>query len=279
MVYVAAISRRCMIVLGSSCNNDQQLRYANFFHHWYTHNCFQQNQRVANFCKSKKTTKKDSTKTTMRRVKKDQRTAVSDPTSAPTTMELKTLPASTNDAADKRLLDATTQSADVQFTSVYVHPLSQIVLNHLQTNCHEWIRSKCLDQNLALHRDGTFVLRSSKRTTTPFKMTTTVDHSMTRQNDTTTETYPDDSKREALSPKKYDKTNPTVKIWTTYDIEERKHWLCLSIDENMLQNKFLLQDNSLTPWQGFKLQSIPERIHACVFELIDAVNGYDNYPK
>jgi hypothetical protein len=39
----------------------------------------------------------------------------------------------------------------------YVHPLSQIVLMHLQDQCHDWILDKQVD-TLKLHRDGTFLL-------------------------------------------------------------------------------------------------------------------------
>jgi len=43
--------------------------------------------------------------------------------------------------------------------SVYVHPLSQIVLVYMQSNRHDWIIEKQLDKSLRLHRDGTFVLQ------------------------------------------------------------------------------------------------------------------------
>lgn len=41
----------------------------------------------------------------------------------------------------------------------YVHPLSQLVLEHLQTTRGDWIRQKGLDRGLSLQRDGTFVLK------------------------------------------------------------------------------------------------------------------------
>lgn len=44
---------------------------------------------------------------------------------------------------------------------VYVHPLSQLVLRHLQTHCHDWICKNGLDRGLVLRRDGTFQLTSN----------------------------------------------------------------------------------------------------------------------
>lgn len=43
--------------------------------------------------------------------------------------------------------------------SEYIHPLSQIVLEHLQTHHSSWIEHVGLDKGLNLNKDGTFVLR------------------------------------------------------------------------------------------------------------------------
>ena len=43
--------------------------------------------------------------------------------------------------------------------SSYVHPLSQIVLEHLQANHSRWVQQNRLDTALKLNKDGTFVLR------------------------------------------------------------------------------------------------------------------------
>jgi hypothetical protein len=55
------------------------------------------------------------------------------------------------------------QQQQQQFTnfakSEYIHPLSQIVLEHLQSSHSEWIRRMGLDKGLELKKDGTFVLR------------------------------------------------------------------------------------------------------------------------
>lgn len=120
-------------------------------------------------------------------------------------------------------------------TLVYVHPLSQVVLHHFQTACHEWICAKELDQNLTLHRDGTFMLESPA--------------------------IGDESDSSRCS---------SLRIWTYYDGEDRKHWLSVSL--NQVRHRFLLQDNLLPAWQGHKRCSLPERIQESVQDMIGAVD-------
>lgn len=43
--------------------------------------------------------------------------------------------------------------------SEYIHPLSQIVLEHLQSSHADWVQRMGLDKGLELKKDGTFVLR------------------------------------------------------------------------------------------------------------------------
>jgi hypothetical protein len=110
-------------------------------------------------------------------------------------------------------------------STVYVHPLSQIILEYLQDCRHDWIVRHGLDQALTLHRDGSFVLKFGKGN--------------------------DD------------------KIWTSYDEEEKKHWL--TVQKQSLHQRFLLQDNLLPAWHGNK-KSLPERIHLSVDAMIRAVD-------
>lgn len=49
-------------------------------------------------------------------------------------------------------------SADPEKTE-YVHPLSQVVLEHLQDARHNWVVEKGLDRGLRLQRDGTFEIK------------------------------------------------------------------------------------------------------------------------
>ena len=43
--------------------------------------------------------------------------------------------------------------------SEYIHPLSQIVLEHLQSTHSDWVQRMGLDKGLEVKKDGTFVLR------------------------------------------------------------------------------------------------------------------------
>ena len=51
--------------------------------------------------------------------------------------------------------------------SVYIHPLSQIVLLHFQNTFHEWIVAQGLDRTLQIHRDGTFCLDFPDKSLSP----------------------------------------------------------------------------------------------------------------
>ena len=44
------------------------------------------------------------------------------------------------------------------FTPVYVHHVSKLVLEHLQQNRSEWLLEKGLDRGLQINKNGTFVL-------------------------------------------------------------------------------------------------------------------------
>jgi hypothetical protein len=67
-----------------------------------------------------------------------------------------------------------------------------------------------------------------------------------------------------------DENDPPLRIWTYYNNEDRKHWLSVSV--NLVQHRFLLQDNLLSAWRGYKRNSLPERIQESVQELIGAVD-------
>lgn len=69
---------------------------------------------------------------------------------------IRTFAATTGDANDNKPSPAKGQQ-DQQFT--YIHPLSQIVLEHLQSSRQEWTQAQGLDRHLELQKDGTFILR------------------------------------------------------------------------------------------------------------------------
>jgi hypothetical protein len=129
-------------------------------------------------------------------------------------------------------------ASSLHWTSVYVHPLSQIVLQQLQDQWHHWIVTH-QGQDLKIHRDGTFEIELSlEKNGTKHRTTTTA-------------------------------ATGTTRIWTFYDPLDKKHWL--SIRKDNIQHRFLLQDNLVPAWNGHKRQSLPERIYTLVQEMIHAM--------
>ena len=64
--------------------------------------------------------------------------------------------------ANIRKFTSKANPGDKTMKYVYVHPLSQIVLECLQSNYSEWLVRRQLHSNsLSLHRDGTFEIKSS----------------------------------------------------------------------------------------------------------------------
>lgn len=140
---------------------------------------------------------------------------------------------------------------DVFDRSIYVHPLSQVVLQYFQESKHDWIVSQRLDEALTLHRDGSFQLR--------FPSSSSPSSSSSSQSP-----VPSTDKEDALL--------DFSRIWTSYDETEKKHWL--TVKRGPLQKRFLLQDNMLPAWNHNR-KSLPERIHSAVDDLILAVNQMD----
>jgi hypothetical protein len=114
-------------------------------------------------------------------------------------------------------------------TPVYIHPLSQIVLEHLQNHHADWAQQQGLDQSLQLHSDGTFTL-----------------------------TFP----------------NQQGKLWTSYDVATKKHWLSIEYQKQgqpiAQTGQYMLQDNTKPAWQDDSSKtSLPEKITAAVDTMID----------
>lgn len=64
------------------------------------------------------------------------------------------------DNGSTRNVSSKADAGDRNVKYVYVHPLSQIVLECLQSNYHEWLVRRQLHCNsLSLHRDGTFEIK------------------------------------------------------------------------------------------------------------------------
>jgi hypothetical protein len=171
------------------------------------------------------------------------------------------------------------QSPPTTAESVYVHPLSQIVLLHLQSDeCHEWITRAGL-VNLTVHRDGTFSLET---------LTTTTSSAANTNTNTNTSANTINTSASASA-----SANTSARIWTAYCPDEKKHWLIYSsnnstggdhisssfaADDNdknpaeattptTVRHRFLLQDNLKTAWNGDK-NSLPVRIQEWVRDLM-----------
>lgn len=205
-------------------------------------------------------------------------------------------------------------SSEPEFRSVYVHPLSQIVLEYLQDSQHEWVVSKGLDKSLTLHRDGSFELKlvpqphasmpKAKPSTTykkdkltsgsePFIMTSTsATAAMKLKNSNETksmsltkgtsgnEVVAKGPLRSQHEPKQHhSRAHSTVD-----DNDGIRIWTCydeeekkhwLTVRRGLFRKRFLLQDNLLTVWEGNRARGLPERLHFAVDEMIRAVDRLD----
>uniref|UniRef100_A0A7S2RAY3 Uncharacterized protein n=1 Tax=Eucampia antarctica TaxID=49252 RepID=A0A7S2RAY3_9STRA len=128
--------------------------------------------------------------------------------------------------------------------SGYVHPLSQIVLEHLQDTRSDWT----VEQNMTLltihPSDGTITLRND-----------------------------DTSDDEMVGKKK--------KIWTSFESEDKTHWLHVAVDNdngddkndgNKLVGRYLLQDNLKPPWHSDS-RSTHEKVKHAVDEMIEKLSS------
>jgi hypothetical protein len=140
--------------------------------------------------------------------------------------------------------------------TVYVHPLSQIVLEHFQERRHDWIVERGLDRALTVHRDGSFELNLN----TNHDSNAGTDTDIGTDTGIGTDTANDDTANEHHH-----------RIWTSYDEKEKKHWLTVHKAPS-LHGRFLLQDNLSPAWHDSR-KSLPERIHAAVDEMISVIEN------
>lgn len=111
----------------------------------------------------------------------------------------------------------------------YVHPLSQIVLEHLQTSQTDYVTKAGLGK-LAINKDGTFTLQ-----------------------------FPDSRSSGGGG------GGGGGKIWTSFDPEEKKHWL--TVHKGELVGRYMLQDNMKPAWHSDK-RSVHEKVQDAVDEMI-----------
>ena len=132
---------------------------------------------------------------------------------------------------------STTTSSSSAIRIDYVHPLSQIVLEHLQSTRKDWVMESGLSDTLKLQSDGTFEMR--------FPTSSSSSSSNSGGDD-------DDHDR----------------IYTRYDGKEKKHWLI--VRKGGMVGRYLLQDNLKHAWRD-DARSTPERIREAVDDMIEKI--------
>lgn len=120
--------------------------------------------------------------------------------------------------------------------SEYVHPLSQIVLERLQSHHATWVKRMGLTTGLKLNKDGTFVLR-----------------------------FPGGEEQSPVGDVAVTPGEDVDSILTMYESEESKHYLC--VKKGSLVGRFMLQDNRKQAWHSDR-RSTPERVQDAVDEMI-----------
>jgi hypothetical protein len=197
-----------------------------------------------------------------------------------------------------------------EIRSVYVHPLSQVVLEYLQDCRYEWIIEKGLDRSLALHRDGSFEIKfvpqrpflssindidnengngsnddKSRNTETTESISIRDENNDIMEGKPTTTNESSSSSTVTTSTSHVATTTTTtttttddnIRIWTSYDEQEKKHWL--TVRKGLFRQRFLLQDNLLSAWNGNGNRGTSEHIHVAVDELIHAVDRLESSPS
>ena len=151
---------------------------------------------------------------------------------------------------------------------VYVHPLSQIVLECLQSDYSEWLVRRGLHHNsLTFHRDGTFEIKFPQPP--PAQQQPSDDSSTTAATNT--------ASTPAQPSNNGDSDESKSRIWTSFDEHDKKHWL--TVQRGKLVGRYMLQDNLMSAWQGNRKGSLPSRIQQAVNEMVEAIEKFEGAPK
>lgn len=175
------------------------------------------------------------------------------------------------------------------YRTVYIHPLSQIILEYLQNSRHDWVVDRGWDRSLTVHRDGSFELKFIQQVVDQYddeavegEVDAIVEPTIgTDENDTPTvcitDLIPSSSNVESSAAGDGVTVPPDAtvaavlgRIWTSYDDEEKKHWLTVEKGPTV-HRRFLLQDNLLPAWNRNR-RGLPERIHLAVDEMIRTID-------
>ena len=149
-------------------------------------------------------------------------------------------------SAQHRLFSATGSATPSSQEQQYVHPLSQIILEHLQSNQSEFLAKSGFEiSNIQYRKDGTFAL--------------------TFPNDTNNSSTRNETESNTINTSNEDGSDERGKIWTSYEVEEKKHWL--TVQKGALVGRYMLQDNMKPAWHSDK-KSAPEKVQDAVDAMI-----------
>jgi hypothetical protein len=162
------------------------------------------------------------------------------------------------------------QQQQGQFNPVYVHHVSRVALEHLQSSPQcKFLIEKGLDSRLNIHPNGTFTL-----TFPPLD-----EH---RHEDDA------DRSKSSASSATANSSSDGGKIWTSYDPPRKQHWL--SVYRHKLAVRFLLKDHNTNEHQAGRSAQLPssssevhsaqyrdgiQQIRSAVDEMIKAVKSVD----
>lgn len=163
---------------------------------------------------------------------------------------------------------------------VYVHPLSQLVLEVLQSDYSDWLVRRDLHRNsLTFHRDGTFEIKSPTQQSPPPEASASSPEDDTSCNSAaataaisaSANPKPEQQRNEMLG-----NTSNEPRIWTSFDETEKKHWL--TVQRGKLIGRYMLQDNLMSAWQSNRKGSLPLRIQQAVNEMVGAIEKFEATP-
>ena len=165
---------------------------------------------------------------------------------------------------------------------VYIHPLSQLVLQCLQNHHGDWWLRRRLhvNHNLTVKPDGTFELEFSLESETVLTMSGSTQRPSDVQESSSTSPPPTTTPKTTTTPH-MEHQHDRGRIWTSFDNERKKHWLSISYRHGLVQGHYMLQDNLRNLWTNQRqiTPSLPERIEHAVNEMVQAMElAEQKYP-
>ena len=205
-------------------------------------------------------------------------------------------PSTTKVGSGRRFLSSKQENGSLKL--VYVHPLSQLVLEVLQSDYSDWLVRRELHHNsLTFHRDGTFEIKvPAQPQPTPDETAEGSLSSVQLASSTSSRnsSSSSSSNRAAVTAAAiaasanpaseqqqshrgtFNSQRTKPRIWTSFDEHEKKHWL--TVQTGSLVGRYMLQDNLMSAWQGNRKGSLPLRIQQAVNEMVGAIEKFEASP-